>query len=163
MKNTPVYLHSARYAREHGELAVYRESHKANVLCKEAIEDAISENYHDNRLDPDCAKGVLDRFGADRAFFILSYTVWEKDWDGRFSQDNKQWAKNYFDSNTTTSFEPGYKVTRAHPGLVDLFINQARRYYGPTEERKPSLQQMLEGAQAAETPQIPGKQREMER
>lgn len=35
---TPIYFHSAAYAREHGELDQYRASYKANIACKEATE-----------------------------------------------------------------------------------------------------------------------------
>ena len=42
---TPIYFHSATYAHEHGELDQYRASHKANIACKEAIEQAIADNY----------------------------------------------------------------------------------------------------------------------
>ena len=40
--DTPLYRHDAAYAREHGELSLYRESYQANIACKEAIEEAIS-------------------------------------------------------------------------------------------------------------------------
>ena len=45
---TPVYRQSAAYAREHGELDAYRASNKANMQCKEAIVEAIHNNYQDN-------------------------------------------------------------------------------------------------------------------
>ena len=41
MNMTPLYKHNAEYAREHGELEIYRSSMKANIACKEAIEAAI--------------------------------------------------------------------------------------------------------------------------
>ena len=47
---TPIYFHSTTYAHEHGELDQYRASHKANIARKEAIEQAIADNYRDNRL-----------------------------------------------------------------------------------------------------------------
>ena len=47
---TPIYFHSATYAYEHGELDQYHASHKANIACREAIEQAITDNYRDNRL-----------------------------------------------------------------------------------------------------------------
>ena len=49
--DTPLYRHDAAYAREHDELPLYRESYQANIACKEAIEEAISENYGNNRLN----------------------------------------------------------------------------------------------------------------
>ena len=59
---TPIYLHSATYAHEHGELDQYRASHKANIACKEAIEQAIADNYRDNRLGSTCVQQVLQQF-----------------------------------------------------------------------------------------------------
>ena len=115
--NTPVYKYPAAYAREHDEIEQYRASHKANIACRDAIDDAIRDNYRNNCLGSDTAKQV----------------VREKDWDGRIDRRNKDWArtipvfddKNCFGDNRNLEFI----VDRAHPGLVDLFINQARREY----------------------------------
>ena len=90
---TPLYRESATYAHEHGELDAYRASHKANVACREAIENAIRDNYRDNRLDLSCVKPIMDRFGVDRVEYVLANTVQYKDWDERFSLSNREWAK----------------------------------------------------------------------
>lgn len=127
---TPIYFHSAAYAHEHGELDQYRASHKANIACKEAIEQAIADNYRDNRLDPACVQQVLQQFDYDRIFYVLANTVRQKDYDGRISRDNKTWAqtipvcedKNGFGYDRNVSFV----VDRSHPGLMDLFLTQAR-------------------------------------
>lgn len=50
---TPIYFHSATYAYEHGELDQYHASHKANIACREAIEQAITDNYRDTALNAD--------------------------------------------------------------------------------------------------------------
>ena len=131
LRETPVYPYPGSYAREHGELEQYRASHKANVACKEAIEAAISEHYHDNRLGKEAALEVIDAFGMDRTLYVLANTVRHKDWDGRISQDNKAWAKTipvYEDTDAwgddrNTSFV----VDKSHPGLTDIFLNQVRR------------------------------------
>ena len=63
----PVYPHSAAYASEHGEMAQYRASLQASLACKEAIEQAISAHYGDNRLNTEAAvKEVLEQFGPER-------------------------------------------------------------------------------------------------
>ena len=51
IKAIPVYRHSAEYAIQHGEIEAYRDSFKANMDCRDAIEKAIGDNYRDNRLD----------------------------------------------------------------------------------------------------------------
>lgn len=130
MDKTPVYKYPASYARENDELELYRASYKANVACKDAIESAISEHYADNRLDKAGAAQIIKEYGFDRTFHVLANTVREKDWDGRFSHDNKDWAKTIpvrddpdgFGGNRNVYFV----VDRAHPALVDGFINQVR-------------------------------------
>lgn len=93
LRSLPVYTFSATFAKEHGELETYRTSHRANVACKNAIEEAISSHYRDNRFDGSCVDEVIDRFGMERVAFVLANTVQDKDWDGRISHDNKAWAK----------------------------------------------------------------------
>ena len=133
MNQTPLYKYPAVYAQEHNELEQYRVSHKANVACKNAIETAIRDNYRDNRLGKEGVKQVAGQFGYERMFYVLANTVQRKDWDGRISRDNKDWAKaipvfedkDYFGDDRRSSFE----VDSCNPGLTDIFINQARREY----------------------------------
>lgn len=133
MDKSPVYKYPAAYARENDELEQYRASYKANVACKEAIETAIRDNYSDNRLGKDAVKQVVERFGFERTFYVLSATVREKDWDGRISRDNKEWAKTipvFEDADAWGHDRNRYFVVDAvHPGLTDIFLNQARREY----------------------------------
>lgn len=145
--NTAIYPYSASYAREHGELDQYRASYRANIACKEAIEQAIAAHYHDNRLGIEAVHQVLEQFGYDRMFYVLAVTVRQKDWDGRISRDNKAWAK------TIPVYEnPGssvrdcniyFVVDRSHPGLTDLFLTQARREYTQAQAKKPSVRDSL--------------------
>ena len=126
----PLYHESATYARDHGELDDYRASRKANIACKEAIEIAIRENYHDNRLDSSGIRAVMERFGIDRVEYVLANTVQYKDWDERFSRSNREWAKtipvvtdgNDFIGDRRTAF-----VVDSHSGLTDLFVTAFRK------------------------------------
>ena len=101
------------------------------MACKEAIEASISSHYSDNRLGKQAALEVIEAFGMERAMYVLANTVRHKDWDGRISQDNKRWAM------TTPIYEDTdpwghdrnteFVVDKSHPGLTDLFVDQARR------------------------------------
>lgn len=146
-RTTPVYTQPPDYAREHGDMDKYRESNRLNVLCKEAIEQSIMDNYRDNRLDADAVwRDVTAKFGSKRAAFVLAMTVREKDYDGRFSRENKAWAK-------TQPLPPdperrgrycSYVVDRAHPVLTDALITHARREL--EREKKPSVKEKLQSA-----------------
>ena len=134
LRNLPVYIFSASFAKGHDELDEYLASFRANVDCKNAIEEAIANHYSDNRLDGACVKEVVDRFGAERVSFVLANTVQHKDWDGRISADNKEWAKaesvpNDFDAWGDKKTRE-YCCNQAHPGLINLFINRFRKSNG---------------------------------
>lgn len=129
---TPVYKYPASYAREHDELEAYRASSKANIACKEAVEAAISANYSDNILHPGGVKQVTDQFGFDRVLYVLANTVRQQEWDGRYSNDNKAWARTIpvFENTDAWGDDRNSRfVVNSHPGLIDLFVNQARREY----------------------------------
>lgn len=130
LRDLPVYPYPADHARENGELDVYRASFRANVSCKDAIEAAIRDNYHDNRLDTAAVGQVAEQFGQERMLYVLAATVRHFDYDGRISRDNKRWAntipvyenKDGVDSDRSVQF-----VVCSHPGLTDLFLTGARR------------------------------------
>ena len=129
LRDLPVYPYPADHAREQGELDVYRASFRANVSCKDAIEAAIRDNYHDNRLDTAAVGQVAEQFGQERMLYVLAATVRHFDYDGRISRDNKRWANTIpayqngdgMDSDRSVQF-----VASSHPGLTDLFLTQAR-------------------------------------
>ena len=135
---TPVYFHSGAYAQEHGELDQYRASRKANMACKEAIEQAIADHYRDNRLDSACVRQVLQQFDYERIFYVLANTIRQKEHDGRISRDNKAWAQTIPVCEDKDGF--GYDrnvysvVDRSHTGLMDLFLTQTREDFKMKQE-----------------------------
>lgn len=134
----PLYTQTGTYASEHEELDAYRRSNKANMACKEAISSAIRDCYHDNCLDTQKAvKQVVDAFGYDRTFYVLALTVRHMDWDERFSHNNKAWAKTipvpYDKDGWGDDRTAQYIVSQAHPGLVNMFIDRARKEFMLTQ------------------------------
>ena len=53
MNETYLYPYSAKEARERNELSLWRESHRANIACREAIEDTIRQNFDGLYLNED--------------------------------------------------------------------------------------------------------------
>lgn len=130
LRDLPVYPYPSDHARENGELDVYRASFRANVSCKDAIEAAIRDNYHDNRLDTAAVGQVAEQFGQERMFYVLAATVRHFDYDGRISQDNKRWANTipvYENKDGMGGDRTAQFVVCSHPGLTDLFLTGARR------------------------------------
>ena len=159
LRTAPLYPHSAAYASEHGEMAQYNRSYQANSACKEAIEQAISAHYAENRLDTEAAvKDVLEKFGTERVQFILANTIQRKNHDGRISQDNKAWTKTIpMPEDSDASRHCAYLVVDGvNPGLTDLFTRQARK--AMQEPQKSSVLQKLRQEPPARKPAAPKKQ-----
>ena len=160
LRELPVYPYPADHAREQGELDVYRASFRANVSCKDAIEAAIRDNYHDNRLDTAAVGQVAEQFGQERMLYVLAATVRHFDYDGRISRDNKRWAntipvyenKDGMGGDSTTQF-----VVCSHPGLTDLFLTGARREQPLTaDEIKAEAARLMGKLQEPVQPNSPG-------
>lgn len=161
MKNIPVYRRSAAYAVEHGELEAYKMSHVAGIACRDAIEKAIEKHYNDNRLSKEGAKEVIDEFGKERVMTVLAITVQNKLYDGRFSPDNKAWAKAFPIEPDIDSWGGDRNLPlvagQAHPGLLNLFCDQAKAY----EMEKVSVREKLK-AKTKNAP-VPAPKKETER
>ena len=160
LRELPVYPYPAGHAQENGELDAYRASFRANVSCKDAIEAAIRDNYHDNRLDTAAVGQVSEQFGQERMLYVLAATVRHFDYDGRISRDNKRWAntipvyenKDSMGGDSTTQF-----VVCSHPGLTDLFLTGARREQPLTaDEIKAEAARLLGKLQEPVQPNSPG-------
>lgn len=128
MKQIPVYRQTGMYAREHGELEQFRQSNVANIACRAAIEKAIAENFDGMRLRADTAEPVLSEFGSERVLFVLANTVQHKDWDGRFSRENKVWAAAFsIAPDVVMGMDRRLQfIVNSHPAVLDGFIRMAR-------------------------------------
>ena len=128
MKQIPVYRQTGMYAREHGELDQFRQSNVANIACRAAGEKAIAENFDGMRLRADAAEPVLSEFGSERVLFVLANTVQHKDWDGRFSRENKAWAAAFsIEPDVVMGMDRRVQfIVNSHPAVLDGFILMAR-------------------------------------
>ena len=121
----PVYREMANYAYEAGELDMYRASRDANMACKEAIEQAISDNFSNNHLSTEAAvTSVFDQFSPERVQYVLANTIQHKDHDGRIHQSLKDWAKEIEVCPDDTN---SFIVDKVNPGLVSLFVTEVNR------------------------------------
>ena len=122
-----VYPYSAPEASRRNELNSWRESFRMNVACKEAIEDTIRSNFDGMHLADHCVKQVIEQFGFKRTAWVLSNTIQQKSWDGRFSPANNEWAKQTFipdDKHHNFEF-----AVSSHPAVLNGFVDQYRKEY----------------------------------
>lgn len=100
-----LYLSSFAEAKRQNEVALWRASHLENIACKQAIEESIRRGFDGMHLDRDCARSVIDNFGFKRVGWVLSATLQQKQYDGRFSPQNKAWAASTFIPPSDRNYE----------------------------------------------------------
>ena len=125
MNKTYLYPYSSAEARERNELSLWRESLRANIACRDAIEDAIRRSFDGMHLGKDCITPVLDEYGYKRTAWVLANTLHELKWDGRFSPANKQWAERRYilqDERHNAAI-----TVRSHPAVLDGFVSLYRK------------------------------------
>lgn len=125
----PLYMQNGTYAREHGELEQYRESRRLNIACKDAIEQAVADNFDGMHLNAGAVKPVIDQFGEERVAYVLASTIQMKDWDGRFSPSNKEWAASVPIGEEISPFGNDRRLewtVESHPAVLDGFVRMFR-------------------------------------
>ncbi len=95
-----------------------------NIACKLVIEEGIKENFDGLRLGKGFEEDIIREHGIERVLYVLANTIQQKYWDGRFSSDNKKWAKGYEIPEDTLN---RCFVVESHPAVVDGFINRIRK------------------------------------
>lgn len=143
LKSVPLYLHDVYHAQQNGEMELYYASFQANVACRDAIDTAIREHYHDNRLGAGAVPQVVEQFGMKRTLHVLAATARHKEWDQRISHENKVWAFSMPDPDPSNR-SAYYVVHQSHPGLVNLFIGWTREM--EQKQQRPSVREQLKKA-----------------
>ena len=119
----------AQYKKEQAEEAMRREQekleHGIRVECKEAIEKVIAEKFDSYTLLGDAAEGVIRQYGKERVEIVLANTITHLSHDGRFSPDNREWAKSLV---PFADWQTRDYIVTSHPAVLDGFTNQARRF-----------------------------------
>ena len=123
--DAPLYLKTARYAREHGESEQYHRSHELNNACREEMDKAISENFDGMRLKEGFERELMERYGRERVEYVLATTVKENAWDGRYSRENREWADSIPVSESES--ERIACCLHSHPAVIDGLIRRIRR------------------------------------
>ena len=131
-----VYYESFAYATKNGEVDLYRISRQLNEDCRNAIEEAIVDNFDGMHLADDATKSVVEQFGMERIGYILAYTLNYNNHDGRYSHSNKEWAditcKGERGNNIRTDW-----IVRSHPAVLNGFVDMYRKELAAEQQQEP--------------------------
>lgn len=134
--DVPVYYESFSYAAENGEVDLYRISRQLNEECRNAIEEAIADNFDGMHLADDATKSVVEQFGMERMGYILAYTLNYNNHDGRYSHSNKEWADTTCKGERGSNIRTGW-IVRSHPAVLNGFVNMYRKELAVEQQREP--------------------------
>ena len=125
------------YKEEQARAARQREldrlEHGVRLNCKNAIESTIAEKFDGFILPRNTADAIVNEYGIACVEFVLANTIRHFDYDGRFSLNNKEWAKGIVAEN---EWQNNDLLLSTHPAVLDGFTNQARRYINVLREKE---------------------------
>ena len=152
--DVPVYYEPFSYAKENDEVDLYRTSYRLNSECKQAIHEAIADNYDGMYLGDGAVDQVVRQYGMERVGYILANTLHHKNYDGRFSHGNKEWAEQVStpEHNADRMIFRTDWVVDSHPAILDGFVTMFRKELeAQKEQEQPFVKQfyVVENLQAA--------------
>lgn len=133
------------YKEEQARAARQREldrlEHGVWLNCKNAIESTIAEKFDGFILQRNTADAIVNEYGMECVEFVLANTIRHFDYDGRFSLNNKEWAKGIVAEN---EWQNNDLLLSTHPAVLDGFTNQARRYINVLREKQREAESTVE-------------------
>ena len=133
------------YKEEQAERERQRElsrlEHGQRLECKKDMEALIAEKFNGFVLPRNTADEIVDKYGIECVEFVLANTVRHFDYDGRFSPNNKEWAKGIVAEN---EWQNNDLLLSTHPAVLDGFTNQARRYINVLREKQKEAESIVE-------------------
>jgi len=143
----PVFLGTLAEAVEKGDKMLFHDSNRINQECAAALDKAISTHntptgngggaYYDFNT---ALKEVTDKYGTERVTAVIAHTINKRSWDGRLSQENKDWAK---DIETP---KVDYIPLNTHLAVFDGFVNTVRE----AQEKDVIIGKLMEDIQGGE-------------
>ena len=122
----PIYLIPFEEAVSTGEVKLYHASMAVNMDCARAIDKAIADFYKGEYIYDlkSAVQSVITEYGAERTKFVTAVHLRRSDFDGRFSKENKNWAKTL---NITHFEEFKFIHMKTHSSILDGFTDRLRK------------------------------------
>lgn len=101
------------------------EATRISADCKRNIEQYIRSHFNGMRLDMEYFNDLVELYGLERMRYVLANTVQLNETDGRYSPQNKEWAKAVVIHNE----EKDRRLfnVESHPAIVDGVITAFRK------------------------------------
>ena len=117
-----VYKETATYARDHGQEETYKNSLRANNVCRQTIECMIKKSPSHVISVSDIEEILIPTFGLDRIALVLAITILHRD-SIRFDKTTQRWAEQYPvkpDLGTLDNDRKEWLVSDADPESINI-------------------------------------------
>ncbi len=104
----------------YGEISLDIKNHRER--CTDAINNGFVTHYNGTRLDCSFIQSIIQEFGYQTVCRIFAYSIQERLYDRRISQDNKDWAYSQYvfvERQSSVSLQ-------AHSSLIDIMCSYIR-------------------------------------
>ncbi len=93
-----------------------------NKQCKQDFQKAIRDNFDGMYLNPDFIDEMISIYGLERLLYLCALTIASSEWDGRYSNSNKIWAKSIVHTEKNDEL-----CLNTHPAVLDGVTNLLRK------------------------------------
>lgn len=103
LRNIGVYPYTLRIAKQYNQMADFRESWEANIVCRNQLESIIRKAAAASILSNQGWEfsqpkiiAIPNKFGVERIMFILAMTIRKHEQEGRagsYAEDTVHWSK----------------------------------------------------------------------
>jgi len=124
-----VYMHSFFESRSRNEVSAYWESLHLNESCARSIEQAINNSNDGNHhyALSTALQAVMSEYSPERINIVLANTLRNKEYDRRFSPENKAWANGITLPNQPAEYRTSY-FCDTNSAILNGFVNQLRKH-----------------------------------
>lgn len=122
----PFYL-----AKSNGELELWRENFRENIICTAAIEKLIDKESEGFGIVNDAVDKLIDEFGHDRVNWVLANTFQRSNHNSGFSKENLEWSKSFYipeEKSGGLNFRDDY-VVHIDPQAINCLTDCVRKKY----------------------------------
>ena len=123
-----VYKETVSYARNHGQEEAYKNSLRANNVCRQAIECLIKKSPSHVISISNIEEILIPTFGLDRIALVLAITILHRN-NSRFDKALQKWAEQYPvkpDLGTLDNDRNEWLVVDADPESINVFASYIR-------------------------------------
>ena len=121
----PVYLESAKYAHDHNESALWKQSFALNCKCADYIRDNAEQAHNDHKLGS-FFNDLIDTFGVERTMYVTARNIQARQKDGRFTKAVRDRAEQFTFPDKELQYDNSSRyICEVHSTIMNRIFEKA--------------------------------------